>query len=275
MPCNKTNSLQADIVVLTGTSSPIRANIEPAAEILGRLRANTGARSPGNHEFPRGADAVTSALRRSGIEVLSQSAFTMQFGGASLYVAGVDDYVMALTFGGRCEASRATQRLSCSQQIPHHFACFPARSEPGPRRSYPRRPSQPAASWNSLWPLPGASAIQDWWDRLGRHKSMSAGIGTIVCHGGYAAGRDYPPRAPARTSESSRQAPATVQAQLLCWNAPAWPGHVPPETDPPKACASLISSPQARLWRTDSRGNRRTDRSVYRGDVPDYQCRHG
>ena len=90
----QTNRLRADIVVLTGDFVTYsRANIEPAAEILSRLRARYGVLAVlGNHDFRVGADAVTSALRRKHIEVLRNQHVTVQFGGSSLYVAGVDDY---------------------------------------------------------------------------------------------------------------------------------------------------------------------------------------
>jgi predicted MPP superfamily phosphohydrolase len=90
----QTNRLNADIVVLTGDFvSYSRANIEPAAEILSRLRARYGVFAVlGNHDFRVGADALTSALRRQRIQVLRNQYITLQFGGASLYVAGVDDY---------------------------------------------------------------------------------------------------------------------------------------------------------------------------------------
>jgi predicted MPP superfamily phosphohydrolase len=88
------NRLHADIVVLTGDFVTYsRANIEPAAEILSRLRSRYGVFAVlGNHDFRVGADAVTLALRRQRIQVLRNQHITVQFGGASLYVAGVDDY---------------------------------------------------------------------------------------------------------------------------------------------------------------------------------------
>src|ERR1700682_5419052 len=90
----QTNRLHADIVVLTGDFVTYsRANIEPAAEILGRLRARYGVLAVlGNHDFRVGPDAVTAALRRRRIEVLRNQHIKIQFGGSSLYVAGVDDY---------------------------------------------------------------------------------------------------------------------------------------------------------------------------------------
>jgi hypothetical protein len=90
----QTNRLRPDIVVLTGDFVTYsRANIEPAAEILSRLRARYGVLAVlGNHDFRVGADAVTAALRRKHIGVLRNKHIKVQFGGSSLYVAGVDDY---------------------------------------------------------------------------------------------------------------------------------------------------------------------------------------
>ncbi len=90
----RTNQLAADLVVLTGDFVTYsRANIGPAAEILGRLSARHGVLAVlGNHDFRVGADVVTSALRRQRIEVLRNQHITMELGGASVYMAGVDDY---------------------------------------------------------------------------------------------------------------------------------------------------------------------------------------
>ena len=90
----QTNRLRPDLVVLTGDFVTYsRANIEPAAEILSRLRARYGVLAVlGNHDFRVGADAVTAALGRKHIEVLRNKHIKVQFGGSSLYVAGVDDY---------------------------------------------------------------------------------------------------------------------------------------------------------------------------------------
>jgi uncharacterized protein len=90
----QTNRLRADIVVLTGDFVTYsRAKIEPAAKILSRLRARYGVYAVlGNHDFRVDAGMVTSALRRHRIEVLRNQHVTLQFGGDSLYLAGVDDY---------------------------------------------------------------------------------------------------------------------------------------------------------------------------------------
>src|ERR1019366_6160156 len=88
------NRLNPDIVALTGDFVTYsRANIESAAEILGRLRARRGVFAVlGNHDFRAGADTMTSALRRQRIEVLRNRHIALQFGGESPNLAGVDDY---------------------------------------------------------------------------------------------------------------------------------------------------------------------------------------
>src|ERR1700687_2289219 len=61
----QTNRLHADIVVLTEDFVTYsRANIEPAAEILGRLRARYGVLAVlGNHDFRGGAEPVSTGVR--------------------------------------------------------------------------------------------------------------------------------------------------------------------------------------------------------------------
>jgi len=88
------NRLNPDIVALTGDYITYsRANIEPAAEILGHLRARYGVFAVlGNHDFRVNADAITQALRRRRIEVLRNRHVALGFGTAALYLAGVDDY---------------------------------------------------------------------------------------------------------------------------------------------------------------------------------------
>jgi predicted MPP superfamily phosphohydrolase len=88
------NRLNPDIVALTGDFVTYsRANIEPAAEILGHLRARYGVFAVlGNHDYRVDADAITLALRRRRISVLRNQHVALGFGEASLYLAGVDDY---------------------------------------------------------------------------------------------------------------------------------------------------------------------------------------
>ena len=88
------NRLNADIIALTGDFVTYsRRNIEPAAELLGRLRARYGVYAVlGNHDFRVDADAVASALTRQDIEVLRNRHISFSHGGESVYLAGVDDY---------------------------------------------------------------------------------------------------------------------------------------------------------------------------------------
>jgi predicted MPP superfamily phosphohydrolase len=88
------NRLNPDIIALTGDFVTYsRRHINPAAEILGRLRARYGVFAVlGNHDFRVDADAVTLALRRQHIDVLRNRHISLGFGGESLYLAGVDDY---------------------------------------------------------------------------------------------------------------------------------------------------------------------------------------
>jgi predicted MPP superfamily phosphohydrolase len=88
------NRLNPDVVALTGDYVTYsRANIEPAAEILGRLRARYGVFAVlGNHDYRVDAGAITQALRRRRIGVLRNQHVALGFGADSLYLAGVDDY---------------------------------------------------------------------------------------------------------------------------------------------------------------------------------------
>ena len=88
------NRLNPDIIALTGDFVTYsRRNIGPAAEVLGRLRARYGVYAVlGNHDFRVDAEAITLALRRQHIDVLRNRHIALGFGGASLYLAGVDDY---------------------------------------------------------------------------------------------------------------------------------------------------------------------------------------
>ena len=88
------NTLKPDLIALTGDFVTYsKASIEPVAEILGGLRARAGVVAVlGNHDFRVGADAVERALRRQRIQVLRNRHRLLHRGGASLYLAGVDDY---------------------------------------------------------------------------------------------------------------------------------------------------------------------------------------
>jgi len=81
------------LLALTGdfvSNSP--GFIAPVAEILGRLRARLGSFAVlGNHDYRVDAERVATALCRQGIEVLRNRHLRVECGGASLFVAGVDN----------------------------------------------------------------------------------------------------------------------------------------------------------------------------------------
>jgi len=87
------NSLEPDVVALTGDYVSYSRNFaHSAAELLGGLRASRGVFAVlGNHDFRVGAELVTRALRRSGIEVLRNRHTYLRAGAAELFLAGVDD----------------------------------------------------------------------------------------------------------------------------------------------------------------------------------------
>lgn len=87
------NSLDPDFVALTGDYVSYSRNFaHSAAELLGCLRARRGVYAVlGNHDFRVGADLITRALRRQGIEVLRNRHTVVCAGGADLHLAGVDD----------------------------------------------------------------------------------------------------------------------------------------------------------------------------------------
>ncbi|HKO03679.1 MAG TPA: metallophosphoesterase, partial [Candidatus Acidoferrales bacterium] len=87
------NSLQPDVVALTGDYISYSRNFaHSAAELLSHLRARRGIFAVlGNHDFRVGAELVTRALRRNGIEVLRNRHAVIRAGAAELHLAGVDD----------------------------------------------------------------------------------------------------------------------------------------------------------------------------------------
>jgi predicted MPP superfamily phosphohydrolase len=87
------NQLEPDLVALTGDFVTYsRTYIEPAAAVLGRLRARYGVFAVlGNHDFRVGADQIARALRRERIEVLRNRHTTLRRRGEALHVAGIDD----------------------------------------------------------------------------------------------------------------------------------------------------------------------------------------
>jgi predicted MPP superfamily phosphohydrolase len=180
----QTNRLRADIVVLTGDFVTYsRANIEPAAEILSRLRARYGILAVlGNHDFRVGADAVASALRRKHIEVLRNQHVTLQFGGSSLYVAGVDDY----GYGADVRrAVRGIPRDSATVLLAHNPRIIHLASRHGVSLVLSGHTHGGQVNLPLLGTVYGRSPerlrYKIGWDRLGPTQIyVSRGIGTIV-----------------------------------------------------------------------------------------------
>jgi hypothetical protein len=180
----QTNRLRADIVVLTGDFVTYsRANIEPAAEILSRLRARYGVLAVlGNHDFRVGADAVTSALKRKHIEVLRNQHVTIQFGGSSLYVAGVDDY----GYGADVRrAVRGIPRDSATVLLAHNPRIIHLASRHGVSLVLSGHTHGGQVNLPLLGTVYGRSPerlrYKIGWDRLGPTQIyVSRGIGTIV-----------------------------------------------------------------------------------------------
>jgi uncharacterized protein len=99
------NRLEPDLVVLTGdfVTSPMRqsggaranaaaAAIEPCAQLLGRLRARSGALAVlGNHDVSTNASHIIKVLQSHAIPVLQNHSLPIERDGTRLWFAGVDD----------------------------------------------------------------------------------------------------------------------------------------------------------------------------------------
>ncbi len=103
-----TNKLDPDIVALTGDFVTRSRNyIEPVAEILSGLNAGEGVYAVlGNHDFRVGADHISSALDRNGIEVLRNRHVMLRRRGQKLCLAGIDDFLY------RADLPRAMRGIS-------------------------------------------------------------------------------------------------------------------------------------------------------------------
>ncbi len=88
-----TQAQRPDLIAITGdfvTQSPVF--IEPVSELIGLLRAPLGVFAVlGNHDFRAGAEPLTRALRRRGIQVLRNQHRRLRWRGGSFQIAGVDD----------------------------------------------------------------------------------------------------------------------------------------------------------------------------------------
>lgn len=87
------NSLNPDLVVLTGDYVwQILEAIDELAPILAGLNARYGVYSTlGNHDYWLDADVISATLEAAGLPVLVNQGLTIQQGGGSFYLAGLDD----------------------------------------------------------------------------------------------------------------------------------------------------------------------------------------
>jgi predicted MPP superfamily phosphohydrolase len=94
---DQVNALRPDVVAVTGDLvDGSVADLGAAVSHLGRLRARHGVFFvTGNHEYYSGVDAWTEELRRLGVRVLRNERVEIGDAGASLDLAGVNDWSAA------------------------------------------------------------------------------------------------------------------------------------------------------------------------------------
>ncbi|HEV7857228.1 MAG TPA: metallophosphoesterase [Pyrinomonadaceae bacterium] len=87
------NSLEPDIIALTGDYvSHEREYAAPCAAMMGRLRARYGVYAVlGNHDHWTDAALITDLFKLEGIRMLVNEGMRFELGGASFWLAGVDD----------------------------------------------------------------------------------------------------------------------------------------------------------------------------------------
>lgn len=88
------NSARADMVALTGDyTTKFRQYVEPCAEALAELKATEGVWAVlGNHDHNTDGPLTAQALRRRGINVLTNENTQLRRGADVLQLAGVDDW---------------------------------------------------------------------------------------------------------------------------------------------------------------------------------------
>ncbi len=106
---DQVNALRPDVVAITGdlVDGSVR-ELGRAVSHVGRLESRYGVFFvTGNHEYYSGVDEWLSELRRLGIRVLGNERVVIGDGGASLDLAGVEDWSAARSGGHRAGLDRA------------------------------------------------------------------------------------------------------------------------------------------------------------------------
>lgn len=106
------NSARADMVALTGDyTTSLKRYVEPCAEVLAELRAPEGVWAVlGNHDHNTDGPLTREALKRRGIEVLTNENTELRRGADVLQLAGADDWGW-----GKADFARAVQGLDKSK----------------------------------------------------------------------------------------------------------------------------------------------------------------
>ena len=106
------NGARADMVALTGDyTTDLTKYIEPCAEVLGELKAPEGVWAVlGNHDYRTDGALTRAALRRQGIEVLTNQNTELRRGADVLQLAGADDWGW-----GKADFARAVRGLEKSK----------------------------------------------------------------------------------------------------------------------------------------------------------------
>ena len=106
------NAAGADLIALTGDyTTDYREYVEPCAEALSELKAPEGVWAVlGNHDHRTDGPLTRAALRRRGIEVLTNQSTELRRGADVLQLAGVDDWGW-----GKADFARAMQGVDTSR----------------------------------------------------------------------------------------------------------------------------------------------------------------
>lgn len=106
------NSARADMVALTGDyTTSLKRYVEPCVEALAELRAPEGVWAVlGNHDHNTDGPLTREALKRRGVEVLTNQNTELRRGADVLQLAGVDDWGW-----GKADFARAVQGLNMSR----------------------------------------------------------------------------------------------------------------------------------------------------------------